>query len=164
MQIGNEGERIPIPYNTNNIPLARKNRKKPTLAETKMWIEVLRGRKLAGLKFTRQKPLNMFIADFYCAELLLVVEVDGSIHDSQTRYDEFRTMTLKDCHGIIVVRFRNEEVLEDIDTVRAKLLVAVDERRRVLYPPPAPHPLTGRGGYDDDGDDDGEAAGVARQP
>lgn len=162
MQIGNEGERIPIPYNTNNIPLARKNRKKPTPAETKMWVEVLRGRKLAGLKFTRQKPLNMFIADFYCAELLVVIEVDGSIHDSQTKYDEFRTRTLNDSHGIIVLRFKNEQVLNDIDTVRETLLVAVDERRRVLYPPPAPHPLTGRGGYY--GDDGGEAAGAARHP
>jgi very-short-patch-repair endonuclease len=139
MQIGNIGERTMIPYNTNLIPLARKNRKKSTPAESKMW-EVLRGRKLAGLKFTRQKPLNMFIADFYCAELLLVVEIDGKIHEKQKDYDEFRSRTLLGSHGIIVIRFTNDEVLNEIDAVSEKLLTAVNERRRVLNPPPAPLP------------------------
>ncbi len=58
-----------IPYNKNLTQKARINRKNPTPAEQKLWHEVLQGKRLDNLKFTRQKPLDEYIVDFYCAEL-----------------------------------------------------------------------------------------------
>ncbi len=60
-----------IPYNKNLTQKAQKNRKNPTPAEQKLWYEILQSKRLASLKFTRQKPLAEYIVDFYCAELML---------------------------------------------------------------------------------------------
>lgn len=107
-------ERLPfIEYNTSNKDYARYNRKNPTPAELKLWKEVLNKDQL-GYRFLRQKLLSGFIADFYCSKLLLVIEVDGEIHNKQKEYDEERSKVLNDL-GIFVMRFSNEQVLNDID-------------------------------------------------
>src|SRR5678815_4949580 len=74
------------------IPRAREFRGKPTRAEAKAW-KLLRNRRLAGLKFRRQHPIGPYIADFYCHEHRLVLEIDGSIHGTpeQIRHDRVRT-------------------------------------------------------------------------
>ena len=59
---------------------ARALRKDPTRAESKLWHEVLRGRKCMGYRFLRQRPLDKFIADFFSKELKLVIEIDGYTH------------------------------------------------------------------------------------
>jgi len=69
-----------IPYNKNLVELARKNRKNAAQAENIMWFEILRNKAFEGLKFTRQKPLDQFIVDFYCSERMLVVEIDEDSH------------------------------------------------------------------------------------
>ena len=66
-----------LPYNTALTEKARENRKNPTPAERKMWFEVLQNKRLNNLKFTRQKPLDEYIADFYCSELMLAIEIDS---------------------------------------------------------------------------------------
>jgi very-short-patch-repair endonuclease len=63
------------PYNTSHTKYAQKMRKAPTQAEKYMWEKLLRYKPL-GYKFTRQKPIGPFIADFYCAKLLLIIELD----------------------------------------------------------------------------------------
>ncbi|MCH8831601.1 MAG: DUF559 domain-containing protein [Chloroflexi bacterium] len=70
---------------------ARRLRTNSTGAEVVLWA-VLRNRKLEGAKFRRQHPLGRYIADFYCHEALLVVELDGSVHDDapQAEYDAVR--------------------------------------------------------------------------
>ena len=68
-------------YNNNLTELARENRKNQTEAEKRLWIEVLRNKKMDGYKFTRQKPIENYILDFYCSKLKLGIEVDGSSHD-----------------------------------------------------------------------------------
>lgn len=68
------------PYQRNLIPLARANRKQPTPAECLIWLKLLRNRQLAGFKFVRQKPIDGYIVDFYCAALGLVIEIDGDSH------------------------------------------------------------------------------------
>jgi len=98
---------------------ARKNREKETESEKKLWNEVLRRKKL-GVKFTRQKPINRFIVDFYCSELSLVVEVDGGYNNVQKDNDRLRDEFLKKC-GITTVRVSDKEVVNDIDKVRKKL-------------------------------------------
>jgi len=76
-----------------------------TEAESLLW-ERLRGRRLGGYKFRRQHPLGPFIADFYCAESHLVVEIDGDIHDRQVEQDQARTNQFE-LYGYRVIRFEN---------------------------------------------------------
>ena len=92
-----------------------------TPAEQRLW-RVLRGRAVNGLKFRRQHPLHGFVLDFFCAEVGLCVELDGSVHDDplQRERDEARTAHLA-AHGIGVIRFRNEEVLDDLPTVLRRI-------------------------------------------
>jgi very-short-patch-repair endonuclease len=63
--------------------LARELRRGMTVPEIKLW-GWLRGRRVRGAKFRRQHPIGPFIADFYCAEVGLVVELDGGMHDDRT--------------------------------------------------------------------------------
>ena len=97
--------------------LCRELRQKQTIEEDILW-QNLRNRKLEGLKFLRQHPLvydrvtkniKFFIADFYCAEKRIIVELDGKIHDFQKEYDENRDLIIQS-KGIRVIRFKNEEV------------------------------------------------------
>jgi very-short-patch-repair endonuclease len=100
---------------------ARVNRKDLTEAERILW-SVLRGRKLRGFKFRRQHPINDFIADFYCHEKKLLIELDGGYHldQSQAKYDDGRTFQLTEL-GITVIRFRNNEVIENLPSVLKKI-------------------------------------------
>lgn len=91
-----------------------------TPAEKKLW-QVLRGGKLAGLKFRRQHPVGNFILDFYCPACKLVIEVDGAVHQNQIEYDTARTNQLE-AHGYTVLRFQNEEVAHQIEKVLEQIL------------------------------------------
>ncbi len=96
---------------------ARLNRKALTNAEDILW-QRLRNRQLNGFKFRRQHPIVDFVADFYCFESNLVVEIDGRYHNSieQAQYDSGRTFELA-ALNIKVIRFTNKEVIENIDFV-----------------------------------------------
>ena len=96
---------------------ARLNRQVQTESEEILW-ERLRNRKLNGFKFRRQHPIADFIADFFCLECNLVVEVDGDYHNEreQKEYDEGRTYELGELN-IKVIRFTNREVLENLGFV-----------------------------------------------
>ncbi len=93
-----------------------------TPAETALW-ERLKNKQLHGLKFRRQHPLHHFILDFYCHAHQLVIEVEGGIHQQQRDYDESRTEWLTQ-RDFKVIRFTNEEVLNDIETVLRKIAKA----------------------------------------
>ena len=96
-------------------------RKSLTPAEEKLW-EAIRNRKLNGFKFRRQHPLKQFIADFYCHEKKLIIELDGEIHQNpgNSEYDEGRTFELER-FGLTVLRFNNDEVLKSLDKVLEKI-------------------------------------------
>lgn len=94
---------------------ARDLRKRETKAEQVLWA-ALRDRRLNGIKFRRQHPIERYVLDFYCAEARLGIELDGEIHKSQSDMDEFRTEFLV-ASGIKIVRFNNGEVLTDLSTV-----------------------------------------------
>lgn len=99
----------------------RELRQESTEAEKILWAE-LRNRKLNGLKFRRQHPLDKVIVDFYCNERKIVVELDGSVHDEKINkdYDEARTAMLAGLN-IIVLRFQNDEVVNNIEDVLNKI-------------------------------------------
>jgi very-short-patch-repair endonuclease len=83
-------------------------RQPQTPAEQKLWSR-LRNRQLAGLKIRRQRPIDRFIIDFYCAEAKLCIEIDGDSHAEKVEYDRARTAYLNE-RGHTVIRFTNREV------------------------------------------------------
>ncbi len=116
---------------------ARDFRKAPTDAERQVW-EILRNRQVLRLKFRRQKVIYGFIADFYCAEHALVIEVDGPIHEAEdhARADLERTRAFERA-GIQVLRIRNEDIGRE--TLEALIHDAI-------RPSGPPSPGFGRGG------------------
>src|SRR5262245_6315618 len=109
-----------IPYRGDLKRRARSLRGDPSPAERKLWYEFLR---LLPQKFSRQKPLGRYIADFYCSAQRLVIELDGDSHytDVALRYDARRTANLE-TKGLRVVRLTNTEVMQDFEGVCAMIL------------------------------------------
>ncbi|MEL7689645.1 endonuclease domain-containing protein [Citromicrobium bathyomarinum] len=99
------------------IKRARALRKDSTDAEARLWSR-LRNRQFRNLKFRRQVPLGRFIVDFYCHELQLIIEVDGGQHSEEG--DQSRTEWLES-EGYRIVRFWNNELLENLDGVLVEL-------------------------------------------
>ena len=97
-------------------------RKRSTPAEMRLWA-ALRNHQLNGLKFRRQHPLGPFIADFYCAEYRLVVEVDGGIHNFTVEEDQARDQAIQE-HGYRIIRFQNKTVEENLTEVLSAILDA----------------------------------------
>jgi len=102
-----------IPYNQNLLPFAKKLRSNMTLGEIALWREV-KNKKL-GVRFSRQIPINNFIVDFYCKELQLAIEVDGSIHfeEGQQEKDASRQKRLESL-GVNVIRFSDLDIKNNL--------------------------------------------------
>jgi imidazole glycerol-phosphate synthase subunit HisF len=98
---------------------ARRLRKEMTEAEKILW-GCLSKRQLNGARFRKQHPVGDYIADFYCHEFKLVVEVDGLIHEQQKEYDEERSKQMEEVK-VTVIRFTNAEVMCDLDSVVQKI-------------------------------------------
>jgi len=100
---------------------ANELRKRETEAEQKLWA-LLRNRQLKGKKFRRQHAITKYIVDFYCHECKLAIELDGYHHkkDDVKEYDKARTVLLSE-YGITVLRFWNEEVIQEIEIVLEKI-------------------------------------------
>jgi len=103
------------------------------------WWHLLRCRQISGLKFRRQHSFGDYIVDFVCLESKLVIEVDGEQHEQQTWYDENRTQKLQ-AAGFRVLRFWNNEVLKEIESVKEKTWLVAQE---VQSHPPSTPPLKG---------------------
>jgi len=97
---------------------AKELRRDMTPAEKILWQE-LRANKL-GDHFRRQQVIAGFIVDFYCHKAALIIEVDGDIHDLQQEEDARREKILREM-GLRIVRFRNEEVVENLSAVVGKI-------------------------------------------
>jgi very-short-patch-repair endonuclease len=108
------------------LEAARILRKNMTIPEKLLW-EKLKGKQLYGLRFRRQHPIDMFIADFYCHEVRLVVEIDGEIHNQQEEYDDARSAEMGK-FGIKIIRFNNSEVENDIVKVITGIKSIVNKR------------------------------------
>lgn len=115
-----------IPYNKNLKAKARELRKNMTRSEVILW-DKIRGKKL-GLQFHRQVPILEYIVDFYCHELLLVIEVDGSSHDTDEayKYDISRQKAIEEW-GVRFLRFRDEAVKQDLGNVMRTLEYWIEE-------------------------------------
>jgi len=107
------------------IEKRRELRKKETKFESILW-DKLKNRKFMNLKFRRQYGIGDYIVDFYCPKLKLVVEVDGEIHDIKEvlEYDKVREAFINGL-GIKIIRFKNVEIIEDLNDVLKRLELEV---------------------------------------
>lgn len=99
----------------------RQLRKDQTFCEKIMW-QYLRDRRLLGVKFRRQYSVDKFVIDYYCPELKLAVELDGSVHDNpeQKEYDKQRQLYLEK-FGIRLVRITNDELMSNANMAFKKI-------------------------------------------
>ena len=109
---------------------AKALRKNSTDVERILW-QKLRNRQLGGYKFKRQVPIGSYIVDFMCASARLVVELDGGQHNEQQAYDQRRTHYLK-TKSFKVIRFWNNEVIENLSGILDTLTLALSQREREL--------------------------------
>ncbi len=112
-----------IPYNPKLKELARKLRNNSTKAENVLWL-LLKDKQMNDYDFHRQKPINNFILDFFCHELMLGIEVDGYTHRFEDTFvkDELKEKKME-ALGITILRFSDNDVLTNADNV----LMAIEQ-------------------------------------
>jgi very-short-patch-repair endonuclease len=122
--------------NPGNVDFTRELRHKPTDAETQLWLK-LREINLEGTKFRRQHPFGKYIVDFVSLPKKLIIEVDGSQHIEKKNFehDAKRTMWLEG-QGFRVLRFWDNDVLQNTDTVVSKIFESIKDCDP--YPNPLP--------------------------
>jgi very-short-patch-repair endonuclease len=105
---------------------AKRLRHHPTKAEELLWAYLRKNQ--MGYRFRRQHPMWKYVADFYCHFLKLVIEIDGGIHEEEEvqQQDEERENDIRNL-GLEMIRFTNEEVLFDIDSVLSRIYEKIDE-------------------------------------
>jgi very-short-patch-repair endonuclease len=115
-------------YNPRLQPNAKKLRNEMTKAEACLWKYVLRASSMKGYRFTRQRPVFNFIADFMCKELNLIIEVDGFTHtwEMTVAKDELKEAELLKA-GFRTIRFSDDEVLTSINGVADAIRKVIEE-------------------------------------
>jgi very-short-patch-repair endonuclease len=107
-----------ISYNPKLKSIARELRKNSTLSEVLLWNKIKK--KALGYEFHRQVPIDDFIVDFFCHELMLAIEIDGSSHDYNYDKDASRQAILEN-YGILVVRFQDLDIKRGMNDVLRSL-------------------------------------------
>ena len=110
------------------VERARQLQKGQTAAE-EMLGKCLRDRRLDGAKFRRQHPFGRYIADFYCPEAHLAIELEGGIHNlaSQREYDAIRQEIITQ-QGVQILTFKNAEIVSDLDSSLSKILATLNDK------------------------------------
>ena len=115
-----------VKYNPALKQLARELRNNSTQSEIAMW-NAVKGKKLMGLDFHRQKPIGNYIADFYCPSVNLVIELDGrSHHDEETINKDIEKEIYFNSIGINVLRFHDDVVFSSINQVLSTIELYID--------------------------------------
>lgn len=114
-----------IPYNPKLKEFARKLRNNSTYTEIMLW-NYLKGKQLRGYDFDRQRPIDNYIVDFYCKDLMLAIEVDGESHYGNEKKDEQKDKRLNEL-GVTVLRFDDLEIRYGLDKVVERIENWVDE-------------------------------------
>jgi very-short-patch-repair endonuclease len=100
---------------------AKSLRARMTEAEIVLW-DILKNNQFEGLKFRRQHPVNIYIIDFYCHQLKLVIEIDGGYHlKGEQRIKDIERIKILEFQGLKVIRFTNDEVLSNLNNVLEKM-------------------------------------------
>jgi imidazole glycerol-phosphate synthase subunit HisF len=109
---------------------AKQLRQSETAAEKFLWSRLSRNQ--LGVNFRRQHPIYTYVADFYCHSHRLIVEVDGPIHDTEeNRFYDFQRTAGFDEFNIELIRFTNEEVMNDIEDVLRRILKCLNTRSKL---------------------------------
>jgi very-short-patch-repair endonuclease len=141
---------VKVPLDPILLARARAMRHERIPAERLVW-QCVRNRQLGGWKFRRQAPIGCFVADFYCHELKLIVELDGDSHVGQADADRVRTSILER-HGCTVIRFLNVDVFDHLDAVLKAIYAECERIIDGSTPPhPGPLPIPGVPGEREDG-------------
>ena len=114
-----------IPYNPKLKEYARKLRNNSTYTEVQLW-NYLKKKKLRGYDFDRQKPIDNYIVDFYCKDLMLAIEIDGESHYGIKEKDEKMEKRLNEL-GVTVLRFDDLDIVHKLDKVIEKIEKWIDE-------------------------------------
>lgn len=116
--------RITLPYNGNLIQRARELRNNSTLSEVLLWKE-LKGRQRKGFDFDRQRVIGNYILDFYCKDLMLAIEIDGSSHNNKHEQDANRQIVVEN-YGVSFLRFPDIKVKTDMPNVLREIDVWIE--------------------------------------
>ena len=108
-----------VPYNKKLKEYARELRENSTLSEILLW-QQLRNKKMKGLDFDRQRPIDNYIVDFYCKKLKLAIEIDGDSHFGKDNLDVKRQHSLEKL-GVKFLRFLDIDVKVNIELVLKKI-------------------------------------------
>ncbi|MBD0385907.1 MAG: endonuclease domain-containing protein [Nostoc sp. C3-bin3] len=104
-----------LPYNPKLVVRAKELRKNMTPTEEKLWNSYLKN---LEFRFLRQRPINNFIVDFYCANLKLVIEVDGNSHfTNEGKYSDAERTAILEGYRLNIIRFTNDDVLNNFESV-----------------------------------------------
>jgi len=119
-----------LPYNPKLKELARDLRNNSTKSEVILWLK-LKGKQMYGYDFHRQKPIDNYIVDFFCHELMLAIEVDGYSHQLEDVYfkDVKKENKLNE-FGVSVMRFTDDQVLKDMDNVLRAIEFYIEEHEK----------------------------------
>ena len=110
-------KRRPLPYNPKLKQAARLLRKNSTLSEILLW-KHLKGKQMKGYDFHRQKPLDNYIVDFLCSELMLAIEIDGSSHEVEGAHErDWERQQKLESLGISFLRFDDRMIKQDMKDV-----------------------------------------------
>lgn len=130
-----------IKYNKHLTELARQLRNNPTKSEKILW-KYLKGDKLGGYDFHRQKPIGNFIYDFYCHDLQLVIELDGYTHTFEEVIENDKA---KDAFaaemGLTILRFPDKRIYKDMGNVLLELFAFIEEFEAKNVTPPCIPPF-----------------------
>ncbi len=121
---------IIIPYRKDLKLLARKLRKNSTLAEVLLWVEI-KNKQIEGYQFHRQVPMLDYIVDFYCHELMLVIEIDGDshYHDDAPAKDKIRQERIEQ-YGVTFLRFDDIDVKQNMAQVLCTIIDWIVEHKK----------------------------------
>ena len=119
-----------LPYNPKLKPLAKAFRNDMTISEILLWNE-LKQKKMLGYDFDCQRPIDNFIVDFYCKDLMLAIEVDGISHDFEEAIDndEIRQEKLENM-GVRFLRFDDREIRKDMPNVLRTIEYWIEEHEK----------------------------------
>jgi very-short-patch-repair endonuclease len=114
-------------YNPELKTLARELRRQGVLSEVLLW-QQLKGKQIQGLDFHRQKPIDDYIVDFFCPELMLAIEIDGESHREIYDQDQERQARLETL-GITFLRYRDEDVKTNLSGVIQSIIRWIQEAK-----------------------------------
>ena len=133
-----------IPYDPKLKELSRRLRKQSTLSEVLLWNQ-LKQKQMRGLQFLRQRPIDRYIVDFFCYELMLAIEIDGASHnlDAQVKQDPIRQKRLE-ALGVRFLRFMDRDVKQNMNGVLQTIAAWIDEFEQTCrYQEHPPNPPQG---------------------